>query len=378
MIRTTLHPSLYPPSSSGEPPHASPLPACVWLGEAGARPGEGLVGSSTLPGRVGRKRRGRSSLAEPPLAPDPPAAARRNGSTVNMEAMDKAVNGYIDNLLGPRDPRVKGWFMLDNYIPTFVCTALYLFIVWIGPKYMQNRQPASCRGILVVYNLGLTLLSLYMFYELVTGVWEGGYNFFCQDTHSGGEADMKIVRVLWWYYFSKLIEFMDTFFFILRKNNHQITVLHVYHHASMLNIWWFVMNWVPCGHSYFGATLNSFIHVLMYSYYGLSAVPAMRPYLWWKKYITQCQLTQFVLTMTQTSCAMVWRCAFPMGWLYFQNCYMVSLIILFANFYIQTYNKKASSRRKDYQNGSASAVNGHTNGFSSLEDNVKQRKQRKD
>ena len=41
---------------------------------------------------------------------------------------------------------------------------------------------------------------------------------------------------------------MDTFFFILRKNNHQITVLHVYHHASMLNIWWFVMNWVPCGH----------------------------------------------------------------------------------------------------------------------------------
>lgn len=42
--------------------------------------------------------------------------------------------------------------------------------------------------------------------------------------------------------------------------------------------------------AYFGATLNSFIHVLMYSYYGLSAVPAMRPYLWWKKYITQGQL----------------------------------------------------------------------------------------
>jgi hypothetical protein len=28
----------------------------------------------------------------------------------------------------------------------------------------------------------------------------------------------------------------------------------------------------------------------MYSYYGLSAVPALRPYLWWKKYITQVQL----------------------------------------------------------------------------------------
>nr|XP_033792585.1 elongation of very long chain fatty acids protein 5 isoform X2 [Geotrypetes seraphini] len=207
-----------------------------------------------------------------------------------MESLDKTLNNYIDNVLGPRDSRVKGWLLLDSYVPTFLFTVLYLFIVWIGPKYMQKKQPLSCRSILVIYNLGVTLLSLYMFYELVTGVWEGGYNFFCQDTHSAGEADLKIIRVLWWYYFSKLIEFMDTFFFILRKNNHQISVLHVYHHASMLNIWWFVMNWVPCGHSYFGATLNSFIHVLMYSYYGLSAIPAVRPYLWWKKYITQCQL----------------------------------------------------------------------------------------
>lgn len=258
----------------------------------------------------------------------------------------------------------------------------HLLIVWLGPKYMKNRQPFSCRGILVVYNLGLTLLSLYMFCELVTGVWEGRYNFFCQGTRSAGEADMKIIRVLWWYYFSKLIEFMDTFFFILRKNNHQITVLHVYHHASMLNIWWFVMNWVPCGHSYFGATLNSFIHVLMYSYYGLSSVPSMRPYLWWKKYITQGQLLQFVLTIIQTSCGVIWPCSFPLGWLYFQIGYMISLIALFTNFYIQTYNKKGASRRKehlkDHQNGSVAAVNGHTNSFSSLENNVKPRKQRKD
>ncbi|XP_072688736.1 very long chain fatty acid elongase 5 isoform X3 [Canis lupus baileyi] len=166
-----------------------------------------------------------------------------------MENFDASLSTYFKALLGPRDTRVKGWFLLDNYIPTFICSVIYLLIVWLGPKYMKNRQPFSCRGILVVYNLGLTLLSLYMFCELVTGVWEGRYNFFCQGTRSAGEADMKIIRVLWWYYFSKLIEFMDTFFFILRKNNHQITVLHVYHHASMLNIWWFVMNWVPCGHS---------------------------------------------------------------------------------------------------------------------------------
>uniref|UniRef100_A0A8C5PWU9 Elongation of very long chain fatty acids protein n=1 Tax=Leptobrachium leishanense TaxID=445787 RepID=A0A8C5PWU9_9ANUR len=149
-------------------------------------------------------------------------------------------------------------------------------------------QPVSFRGILVVYNFFSNT-------AVVVHVLRACYN------------PCPVV-----YYFSKLIEFMDTFLFILRKNNHQITVLHVYHHASMLNIWWFFMNWVPCGHSYFG------------------------------------------------------------------NCYMVSLNIMFSNFYIQTFNEKARSKRKDYQNRSVSAVNGHTNSFSSLENNVKQRKQRKD
>ncbi|KAG2467050.1 ELOV5 protein, partial [Polypterus senegalus] len=183
----------------------------------------------------------------------PEAHQSLNGTSrgVNMDMEGPAGTGVCcscPDMCDQHDPRVRGWFLLDNYFPTFILSCFYFFVVWIGPKYMHNRQAFSCRTLLVLYNLGLTLLSLYMFIELVTGVWQGGYNFFCQDTHSGGEADMKIIRVLWWYYFSKLIEFMDTFFFILRKNNHQITILHTYHHGTMLNIWWFVMNWVPCGH----------------------------------------------------------------------------------------------------------------------------------
>lgn len=65
------------------------------------------------------------------------------------------------------DQRVRGWLLLDNYSPTFVLTVMYLLIVWIGPKYMRNRQPYSCRGLLLLYNLGLTLLSFYMFYEVI-------------------------------------------------------------------------------------------------------------------------------------------------------------------------------------------------------------------
>lgn len=44
---------------------------------------------------------------------------------------------------------------------------------------------------------------------------------------------------------------------------------------------------------------------------------------------------QFVLTIIQTSCGVIWPCSFPLGWLYFQIGYMISLIAFFTNFYIQ-------------------------------------------
>ncbi|XP_013966119.2 elongation of very long chain fatty acids protein 2 isoform X1 [Canis lupus familiaris] len=238
------------------------------------------------------------------------------------------------------DSRVRGWFMLDSYLPTFFLTVLYLLSIWLGNKYMKNRHALSLRGILTLYNLGITLLSLYMLAELLLSSWEGGYNLQCQDLTSAGEADVRVAKVLWWYYFSKSIEFLDTIFFVLRKKTSQITFLHVYHHASMFNIWWCVLNWIPCGQSFFGPTLNSFIHILMYSYYGLSVFPSMHKYLWWKKYLTQAQLVQFVLTITHTMSAVVKPCGFPLGCLIFQSSYMLTLVILFLNFYAQTYRKK--------------------------------------
>ena len=40
-----------------------------------------------------------------------------------------------------------------------------------------------------------------------------------------------------------------------------------------------------------GAWINCLIHIIMYSYYALSALgPWIRPYLWWKRHITHLQL----------------------------------------------------------------------------------------
>lgn len=59
--------------------------------------------------------------------------------------------------------------LLDSYLPTLALTLSYLLIVWAGPKYMKRRQPCSCRGAMMLYNLAITILSFRMFSE-VNGV----------------------------------------------------------------------------------------------------------------------------------------------------------------------------------------------------------------
>ena len=71
----------------------------------------------------------------------------------------------------------------------------------------------------------------------------------------------------------------------------QLTFLHIYHHSSMFVVWWVGAKFVPGGSALTGAVVNSVVHVLMYTYYALSAIgPKMQPFLWWKKYLTIIQL----------------------------------------------------------------------------------------
>ena len=56
---------------------------------------------------------------------------------------------------------------------------------------------------------------------------------------------MRVTSALWFYFVSKAVEFMDTIFMVIRKRFTQITFLHVFHHSTMLIIWWIVMTWIP-------------------------------------------------------------------------------------------------------------------------------------
>ncbi|XP_056319808.1 ELOVL fatty acid elongase 8b [Danio aesculapii] len=244
------------------------------------------------------------------------------------------------------DKRTDPWLLVYSPVPIICIFLCYLGVIWIGPKLMKNMEPVNLKGLLIVYNFAMVGLSVYMFHEFLVTSWLANYSYLCQPVdYSTSPLGMRMANVCWWFFFSKVIELSDTVFFILRKKNSQLTFLHVYHHGTMIFNWWAGVKYVAGGQSFFIGLLNTFVHILMYSYYGLAALgPHLQKYLWWKRYLTSLQLVQFILLTVHTGYNLFTECEFPDSMNAVVFAYCVSLIILFSNFYYQSYIKRKSKK----------------------------------
>lgn len=77
---------------------------------------------------------------------------------------------------------------------------------------------------------------------------------------------MQIAAAMWWFYISKILEFVDTAFFILRHKWNQLSFLHVYHHSTMFLFCWTYVKWLPTGSSEFIYLKNIIFLVVIFSY----------------------------------------------------------------------------------------------------------------
>lgn len=264
-----------------------------------------------------------------------------------MASTLEAVQGFYSWALENGDGRTDPWLLVYSPVPVILIFAVYLILVALGPKLMEGREPFTLRPVLLIYNLALVGLSVYMFYEfLVTSVL-AGYSYFCQPVdYSNSELGLRMARVCWWFFFSKVIELLDTIFFIMRKKFGQISFLHVYHHATMIFNWWAGVKYVAGGQAFFIGMLNSFVHVFMYLYYALAVLgPSVQKYLWWKRYLTVLQLAQFAAIALHSGYNLFTDCPFPDGFNLAVFTYIITLIILFLNFYYQTYLRRPQKKK---------------------------------
>jgi len=60
--------------------------------------------------------------------------------------------------------------------------------------------------------------------------------------------------------------------------------------------------------AFFVGMINSWIHAVMYIYYGLAAIgPSMQKYLWWKKHMTTLQLV-IIVSLFLVACRPYFLC----------------------------------------------------------------------
>lgn len=206
---------------------------------------------------------------------------------------------------------------------------LHLFTQRVLAKHFDLK--ALLFESMVLYNVAQVFLNGWMVYRFLDSLINRGHPFVGDiSTVSTGTA-----YVVWVHYCDKYLEFFDTYFMVLRGKLDQVSFLHVYHHTTIAWAWWAGFYLFPGGDSYFGALLNSWIHVMMYSYYALSLLKIRCP---WKRFLTQAQLLQFASVIIYSYFSMTswpvqernkkhYLCIFIQIW------EMASLFVLFFIFY---------------------------------------------
>jgi len=260
---------------------------------------------------------------------------------------------------------VNGWLDYINnfeYVPNGMYFSSVPFILGLSACYlvgvlllwlwMKDRPAYTLKGITLIHNVFLCAASLIMFIGLTTSLWGIAMRnrddweevFFC-DTHQKEVNKGPLYFWVYMFFFSKFYEWLDTALIILKKN--KLGFLHVYHHwVTMLLVWICLETAIPVQWS--AQILNTLVHVFMYYYYSMAT---LKINVWWKKYITQLQIVQFLLSNVAHLWAFRWHygkngncSSFRDSWGNQLGMAIInSYLLLFIQFYFATYKKQPSS-----------------------------------
>nr|XP_037277568.1 LOW QUALITY PROTEIN: elongation of very long chain fatty acids protein AAEL008004-like [Rhipicephalus microplus] len=267
---------------------------------------------------------------------------------------DKAVGMYYQYVVEATDSRVKSWPLMGSPMTMLTIIAGYIYFVKVwGPSWMKGREPFQIKGVLIAYNLIMVVLSTLFFVVGGSYTYLGPYNWLCQPVSYGRDPDSMAVTTLgWWYLLLKMVEFLDTVFFVLTKKFSHISLLHVVHHSTVAWTVWMGVNYGAGGQNAFFPFINCFVHIVMYTYYALAAMgPEVRKYLWWKRYLTQFQMVQFVIGFVHAAIPVFYDCGFPPYFAYILMGEAVLLFYMFRNFYAKAYKASQTARNVQQRNG---------------------------
>ena len=237
---------------------------------------------------------------------------------------------------------------MTDFPTAFNIALAYLAFVIVGSLIMKLGVPAmDPYPIKFIYNVSQIMLCAYMTVEAGMLAYRNNYTLL-KPCNNFDAVNPPIANLLWLFYVSKIWDFWDTIFIVLGKKWRQLSFLHVYHHTTIFLFYWLNSQINYDGDIYLTVLLNGFIHTVMYTYYFIcmhTKVPETGKSLpiWWKSSLTAMQLVQFVTMMSQGSYLLATQC--PKTSLRVVVAYVVyilSLFILFAQFFMASYVKPKS------------------------------------
>jgi hypothetical protein len=244
------------------------------------------------------------------------------------------------------DRRMKSFLIYSSgpYVPITI-SIIYLYLVMkFIPNLMKSREAFKLQAVIKSYNIILMTINAFYFIFALR-LLNYGIELLDMSIPSDEENSPNIqieMKLLYFYHITKLIDYIETIFFALRKKTNQISFLHLYHHIFMVLLtWiglWYRFNSKP-GKLFI--LVNSFVHVVMYSYYFLSSFgPKIHKYLWWKKYITQLQMIQFVILGIYGAFAEILGTPYPKLLKHMVQAQIILFFYMFYDFYNKSYRNK--------------------------------------
>ncbi|XP_055318719.1 elongation of very long chain fatty acids protein AAEL008004-like [Sitodiplosis mosellana] len=253
-------------------------------------------------------------------------------------------NVYRTYLVEYSDPRTDDLPLINSPLIIFAICASYLYIVLsFGPRFMKDRAPFQIKSILIVYNAFQIVANIFVWiYIFKVTYYQGTFNLSCNSPtpqNDRSENAMHQVLATYCYFLLKVLDLLDTLFFIARKKFSHVTFLHVYHHTGMVFGGFIASRFCAAGHGTMLGILNCFVHAVMYGYYLFSALDEnVKKSIWWKKHITQIQLTQFLLLGVHFSiCIFVADCTYPKLFCIIMALQNLFMMFMFGDFYRKTY-----------------------------------------
>jgi len=256
---------------------------------------------------------------------------------------------YFDWEKNYHGDKIFYWIQDHPEVPV-ISVILYILMITLGPKMMENRKAFDLRFPLAYWNLFLSVFSFcgmircvpQFFLLMKTDGW--------QTVTCGAPAplygDGAVGFWIQLFVLSKIFELIDTLFIVLRKK--PLIFLHWYHHVTVLLFTWFCYACENPGIVF--VAMNYTVHSVMYGYYYLMAMK-LKPSWMKPQLITFMQISQmvvgvlvavnYVVTLKaggdcHVNTNLLWSCAVMYS----------SYLYLFAKFFVQRFLFPAPKSKK--------------------------------